>query len=281
MNALAPPSAPGVDARVHARVGSGLGAPAAAVVRGALGAARGVDEVAGAVGAATVGHRRVVGPRVAVDQRRAVRAVQARRVRGAEAEDEVGDLEDVVRAGLHDRAGGDRVRVRVVVVLEDPARDVDRGGACVEELTPVAGDAPVGLDLVDPDQASATGVSGVRSRPGLDDGRVSGLRCGVDRSSARVGGGGGRTLGTRGAFGAGGARLTGRTFRSLRSCGADGTLGAPRSCGTLRTGRSSGTRRPLRTGRPGVSLAPRASNDRHEKRSPADPSEFEHGGALS
>ncbi len=121
----------------------------AAGVGRALGRGGRGGERAGAVRAAAVGGGRVVGPGVGVDQGGAVRCEQPCGVGAAQAERRL----DVQREeGARSQRGvlGDLVGVGVVVVLDDPLGDVDRGGPGVDELDPVTGAAAARLDLVDP-----------------------------------------------------------------------------------------------------------------------------------
>ena len=129
----------------------GLDADRRAVVGRALGR-DGLAEGARAVGAATVGGRRVRGPAVGVDQGRAVRHEHPRRVGAAEAEPARDvDVDREVAPGRDRGAGGDRERAGVVVVLQPQPRDVGRRGAVVAQLDPVDRRTAVGLDLVDLD----------------------------------------------------------------------------------------------------------------------------------
>ena len=90
---------------------------------------RSCGERAGAVGAAAVGRGRVGGPAVGVDQRHAVGGEQAGRVGAAEAEHRARRRRPGSPPAPMVVPAGERERVGVVVVLDDPAGHVD-GASC-------------------------------------------------------------------------------------------------------------------------------------------------------
>ncbi|CAB4690725.1 unannotated protein [freshwater metagenome] len=131
-----------------------------AVVGRALGRAGRGGEGACRAGAATVGRRRMRGPRVGVDQGGAVAGEEPDGVRAAEAEPEVGLVEHVQRTGSQRRPRRDRVEgVGVVGVLELQARQIHRRRAGVDELCPVADRVAVRLDLVEAHRRQGDGAA--------------------------------------------------------------------------------------------------------------------------
>ncbi len=123
-----------------------------AVVRGAVRRARGDDERARTIRATAERRRRVRGPAPLVDFKQE-RVVETHRIRSAESEAvRAGVREhDEVAAGRDRRARAERLRVGVVVVLHDPAGEIDGGARRIEDLDPVVRVA-VRFDLVDDDR---------------------------------------------------------------------------------------------------------------------------------
>ncbi len=110
-------------------------------------------ELAGAVGAATVGRRRVRRPGVAVDQSRPLN----RRAESLPPRPKMvsPDVDHEVSARGDARGRGHSVRVVLRAVLEHVAREVDRRRSGVLELDPVAGGTGIRLDLVDAHRRAA------------------------------------------------------------------------------------------------------------------------------
>ena len=85
---------------------------------------------------------------------------QAGTVGSAQAKTECGLLEKIVAPRRNGHSCRDRIDVRVVVVLEDEAREVRRSRTGVVDLYPIAGCSTAGLYFVDAHSRCRAGVTG-------------------------------------------------------------------------------------------------------------------------